>query len=56
MENTGIWNNEYQIILKIKKNIKNQIIFNMSIHTKVENNSQIGYKYIILEANKKVSG
>lgn len=32
------------------------MIFNMSVLTKVGNNTHIGYKYIILDANKKVSG
>lgn len=52
MENTGIQNNEYQTLLKIKKNIKNQIIFNIAELVKVENYTHIFYKYFILDASK----
>lgn len=32
------------------------MLFNMSERTKVGNDTHIGYKYIILDADKKVSG
>lgn len=47
MENTGIQNNEYQTILKVKKTIKNQIIFNIAELLKVENYTHKFYKYLV---------
>lgn len=53
MENTGIQNNEYQTILKLKIHKKNQMIFDTAELVKVGNRNHIFYKYFILDANKK---